>query len=52
MRNAGEELITELDRILTATEYSQYAPVSEGESPDALCKRAASLIGKLDDVLG
>jgi len=50
-RNTGEELITELDRILTATEYSQYAPVSEGESPAALCKRADSLIGKLDDVL-
>ncbi len=51
-RNAGEDLVTELDRILTATEYSQYAPVSEGESPAALFKRAASLIGKLDNVLG
>lgn len=51
VRNAEEEIITELDRILTATEYSQYAPVSEGESPAALCKRAATLIGKLDDVL-
>jgi len=50
-RSAGEELITELDRILTATEYSQYAPVSEGESPEALCKRAATLIGRLDNVL-
>lgn len=50
-RNTGEELISELDRILTATEYSQYAPVSEGESPAALCKRAESLIGRLDNVL-
>ena len=50
-RKADEEMITELDRILTATEYSQYAPVSEGESPAALCERAATLIGKLDDVL-
>lgn len=50
-RNTGEELISELDRILTATEYSQYAPVSEGESPGSLCKRADSLVGSLDDVL-
>ncbi|MRR23260.1 hypothetical protein EG830_09815, partial [bacterium] len=50
-RKTGEELITELGRILTATEYSQYAPVSEGESPAALCNRAGTLIGKLDDVL-
>ena len=50
-RNTGEELISELDRILTATEYSQYAPVSEGESPAALCKRAELLIGRLDNVL-
>lgn len=50
-RNAGEEVITELDRILTATEYSQYAPLSEGESPEALCRRAGTLIGKLDDIL-
>ncbi len=50
-RKTEEEIITELDRILTATEYSQYAPVSEGESPDALCRRAATLIGKLDGVL-
>jgi len=50
-RKADEEMITELDRILTATEYSQYAPVSEVESPAALCDRAALLIGKLDNVL-
>lgn len=50
-RQVDENLITELDRILTATEYSQYAPVSEGESPAALCKRAVSLVGKLDDML-
>jgi hypothetical protein len=50
-RKTGEEFITELDRILTATEYSQYAPVSEGESPAALCSRAGALIGKLDDIL-
>jgi len=50
-RKAADELITEIDRILTATEYSQYAPVSEGESPAALCSRTAALIGKLDDVI-
>ncbi|MCU0458193.1 MAG: BatD family protein [Bacteroidales bacterium] len=50
-RRINEDLITELERILTATEYSQYAPVSEGESPAALCKRAATLIGRLDDLL-
>jgi hypothetical protein len=50
-KRTDEELITELDRILTATEYSQYAPVSEGESPAALCKRSAALIGRLDNVL-
>lgn len=50
-RKAGDDIITELDRILSATEYSQYAPVSEGESPAALCSRAAALIGRLDDVL-
>ncbi len=50
-RNAGEELITELDLILSATEYSQYAPKSEGESPAGLYRRAAVLIGRLDNVL-
>ncbi len=50
-RKAGGELITELDLILSATEYSQYAPKSEGESPAGLYKRATALIGKLDDVL-
>ena len=50
-RNTGEDLLTELDMILTATEYSQYAPLSEGESPAALARRAAALIGRLDDVL-
>jgi hypothetical protein len=51
LRKINEELITELDQVLSATEYSQYARVPEGESPAALCKRAAILIGKLDDVL-
>lgn len=50
-KKADEEIITELDRILTATEYSQYAPVAEGESPVALCSRAVTLIEKLDDIL-
>ncbi|MRR18927.1 protein BatD [bacterium] len=50
-KKAGEELITELDLILTATEYSQYAPKSEGESPAGLYRRASALIGKLDNVL-
>ena len=50
-RKAGGELITELDLILSATEYSQYAPRSVGESPAGLYKRASAIIGKLDDVL-
>jgi len=50
-KKTDEELIAELDRILTATEYSQYAPVSEGESPAALCKRSTALISRLDNVL-
>lgn len=47
----SEDLITELDQVLSATEYSQYARVTEEESSPALCKRAAVLVGKLDDVL-
>jgi hypothetical protein len=50
-RNVEEALITEIDSILTATEYSQYAPASDRESPEGLHKRAAALIGKLDNVL-
>jgi len=50
-RKAGGELIAELDLILSATEYSQYAPKSEGESPAGLYRRAAALIGRLDNVL-
>jgi hypothetical protein len=46
-----EGVITELDLILSATEYSRYSPSSEGESPAGLYKRAAALIGKLDNVL-
>ena len=51
MRKTGSELITELDLILSAAEYSQYAPRSEGESPEDLYRRAAALIGRLDNVL-
>jgi hypothetical protein len=50
-RNVSEELIKELDNTLSATEYSQYSPSSEGESPDDLYKRAAALINHLDDML-
>jgi hypothetical protein len=50
-RNVEEGLITELDLILSATEYSRFSPSSEGESPDGLYKRAAALIGRLDNVL-
>lgn len=46
-----EGVITELDLILSATEYSRFSPSSGGESPDALYKRAAALISKLDNVL-
>lgn len=50
-RNVDEELITEFDTIISVTEYSQYAPRSEGESPAALLERVSLLIGKLDSVL-
>ena len=50
-KNVTEEIISELDLILSSTEYSQYAPEKEGESPDALYRRTAALIGKLDNVL-
>ncbi len=50
-RKAGGELIAELDLILSATEYSQYAPKSEGERPAGLYRRAAALISRLDNVL-
>jgi hypothetical protein len=46
-----EAVITELDLVLSATEYSRYSRSSEGESPAGLYKRAAALIGKLDNVL-
>ncbi|MFZ2286930.1 MAG: BatD family protein [Bacteroidales bacterium] len=51
MRKTGSELVTELDLILSAAEYSQYAPKSEGESPEGLYRRAVALIGRLDSVL-
>lgn len=51
VRNVVEPLITEIDSILTATEYSQYAPASDKESPEGLYKRASALIDKLDNVL-
>jgi hypothetical protein len=50
-RNVDEGLITEFDSIISVTEYSQYAPRSEGESHAALLERASLLIGKLDNVL-
>jgi len=50
-RKTGEDLITELDLILSATEYSQYAPRSEGESPAGLYRRAVILVGRLDNIL-
>ncbi len=50
-RNVEEGLITEFDSIISVTEYSQYAPRTEGESPAALLERASLLISKLDNVL-
>jgi hypothetical protein len=50
-KNVDEDVITELDLILSATEYSRYSPSSERESPAGLYKRAVALIGKLDNVL-
>ena len=46
-----EDLINELDLVLSATEYSRYSPSSEGESPDGLYRRASALVEKLDNVL-
>lgn len=50
-RKTDEDLITELDLVLSATEYSQYAPRSEGESPAGLYRRAMAIVGKLDNIL-
>ncbi len=50
-QRVDEELIGELEAVLSATEYSQYAPDSGAESPDALCRRATELTGRLDSVL-
>jgi len=50
-KKVTDELISELDLILSSTEYSQYAPEKEGESPDTMYRRTASLIGRLDNVL-
>jgi hypothetical protein len=50
-RKAGEEIIAELDFILSSSEYSRYSPSSGGESPTGLYKRTATLIRKLDDLL-
>ena len=46
-----EDIITELDLVLSATEYSRYSRSAEGESPDGLYRKASALIGKLDNVL-
>lgn len=50
-RNVEEALITETDSILSATEYSQYAPSVEKESPEGLYKRALALISRLDNLV-
>lgn len=50
-KGAGEDLITELDLILSASEYSRYSPTSQGDSPAELHRRTAALIGKLDSML-
>lgn len=50
-RDSGEDLITELDLILSASEYSRYSPASKGDSPAELHRRTADLIGKLDALL-
>lgn len=50
-RNVDQETITELDLIVSATEYSQYAPKSEGESPTGLYRRAVAMINRLENLL-
>lgn len=50
-KKVDEEAVTELDRILTACEYSRYSQAGESESPAGLYKRTVDLIRKLENLL-
>lgn len=50
-KKVDEEAVTELDRILTACEYSRYSQAGESESPASLYKRTVDLIRKLENLL-
>ncbi len=50
-KKTDEETVTELDRILTACEYSRYSRAGESESPASLFKRTVELIRKLENLL-
>jgi len=50
-KKVQEETLTELDRILTACEYSRYSKAGESESPADLYKRTVDLIRKLENLL-
>ncbi len=50
-KKVDEETVTELDRILTACEYSRYSKAGESESPAGLYKRTVDLIRKLENLL-
>jgi len=50
-KKVDEETVTELDRILTACEYSRYSRAGESESPVVLSKRTVDLIRKLENLL-
>ncbi|MBE0667465.1 MAG: BatD family protein, partial [Bacteroidales bacterium] len=50
-KSVDEPVITEIDNILTACEYSRYSPSGESESPAGLFKRTVDLIRKLENLL-
>ena len=50
-KNIDEETVTELDRIITACDYSRYSKSGESESPAGLYRRTVDLIRKLENLL-
>jgi len=50
-RTIDEKVLSELDGILTACEYSRYSQSGESESPASLFKRTVDLIKKLENLL-
>jgi hypothetical protein len=50
-KSIDEPVVTEIDSILTACEYSRYSPSGESESPAGLYKRTVDLIRQLENLL-